>query len=154
MTTRGRRADRDDRGTAVVEFVWLGILLLIPLVYLAATLMRVQAGAFAADTAARAAGRAYALAPDDASGLAAARAAAAQALSDQGLGEVPVRVEVDCTPQPTQCHRGTSVITVRIDADVDLPLVPALLGDGAASVAVSSRHTVPIGRYVATGTGP
>ncbi len=143
---------RDDRGTAVVEFVWLGLLLLVPLVYLAATLMRVQAGAFAADTAARAAGRAYALAPDDASGERAARAAAAQALRDQGLAEVPVRVAISCTPDPGQCHQGASVITVRIEAEVDLPLVPVLLGDGAAAVAVSSRHTVPIGRYVAVGS--
>lgn len=141
----GRR--RDERGTAVVELVWLGILLLVPVVWIVLSLFEVQRGAFATTTAARSAARAYALAPTDAQGLAAARAAARQALDDQGVAPVPVEVEVSCTPYPQQCHNGTSVITVRVSTSVDLPLLPEVLGSGRASFALDATHTVPIGRY-------
>ena len=65
---------RDERGSALVELVWLGILLLVPLVWFVLSVFEVQRGAFATTAAARAAGRAFALAPDDATGR--ARAAA------------------------------------------------------------------------------
>ena len=43
MTPSGRLA-RGEGGSAVVEFVVLGVLMLIPLVYLVMMLARVQAG--------------------------------------------------------------------------------------------------------------
>ena len=75
MTGR-RRALRDERGSAVVEFVVLGVLMLIPLVYLVMMLARVQAGSYAVSQAAREAGRAYvtAEAGDQAAGRAGAAA--------------------------------------------------------------------------------
>lgn len=148
MNPRLRR--RDERGSAVVELVWLGILLLIPLVYVLLSVFRVQAGSFAADTAARSAARAYALAPDDASGQRAADAAVQLAFADQGLEEIPVRVRVTCQPYPDQCHAGTSVITVRITSQVGLPLAPAVFGGDRPSVRVEASHTVPIGQYQET----
>ncbi len=138
---------RDERGTAVVELVWLGVLLLVPLVWIVVSLFEVQGGAFAATTAARSAGRAYALAPTDAAGEVAARQAARQALDDQGLEGVPVTVRVTCTPFPDQCHSGTSIITVRVETSVPLPLVPDFLGGERPGVALDSTHTVPVGQY-------
>ena len=43
----------------MVEFVFLAVLVMVPLFYLVMTLSRLQAGAYAASTAAREAGRAY-----------------------------------------------------------------------------------------------
>ncbi|MDQ1747781.1 MAG: hypothetical protein QOD07_2044, partial [Frankiaceae bacterium] len=37
----------DDRGSAVVEFVWLGVLLMVPLVYVVMAALSVQGAAFA-----------------------------------------------------------------------------------------------------------
>lgn len=145
MTSSTRR--RDDRGSAIVETVWLGFLLLVPLTYVVLSVFEVQRGAFATTTAARSAARAYALAPDDGAGRRAAVDAARQALADQGIDDVPVDVDVSCTPYPAQCHSGTSVITVRIGSRVDLPLVPDVFGGAPPSVSVSARHTVPIGQY-------
>ena len=62
---------RTESGSAVVEVVWLGILLLIPMVWIVLSVFEVQRGAFGVTAAARAAGRAYALAPDDVLGQAA-----------------------------------------------------------------------------------
>lgn len=149
-TTRAR----DERGSAIVETVWLGVLLLVPLVYVVLTVFEVQRGAFATTTAARSAARAFALAPDDVTGERAAAAAARQALDDQGLEGTDVTVQVTCEPF-ADCHSGTSIITVRVDADVVLPLVPDALGGGRPSFALDASHTVPIGQYQEiTGAAP
>ena len=137
----------DERGSALVELVWLGILLLVPLLWIVLSVFEVQRGAFAVTGAARAAGRAYALAPNDAVGQARAESVARRALADQGLEGQEVRVRITCTPSPANCHTGTSVITVRVFSGVDLPLLPDVLGGGAPSFALDAAHTVPIGQY-------
>ncbi len=47
-----------DEGAAIIEFIALSLLLLVPLTYLVVTLSRIQAGAFAAEGAAHEAARA------------------------------------------------------------------------------------------------
>lgn len=149
MTRPGRHGPRrrGEDGSALVELVWLGILLLIPLVWIVVSVFHVQRGAFAVSGAARAAGRAYALAPDDAEGRRRAEAAARRAFADQGVADAPLSVAITCTPYPQDCHSGTSVITVRITSRVDLPLVPDLLGGGSPSFGLDASHTVPIGQF-------
>jgi Flp pilus assembly protein TadG len=139
--------NRDERGSALVELTWLGILLLVPLLWIVLSVFDVQRGAFGVSSAARAAGRAYALAPNDAIGQARAEQAARQALADQGLSGAPVTVTITCTPYADNCHQGTSVITVRVASRVDLPLLPEVLGGQAPSFALDASHTVPIGQY-------
>ena len=56
---------RDERGTALVEFVWLAILMLIPLVYVVLAVFETQRTSYAASAAARSAGRAFVTAPDE-----------------------------------------------------------------------------------------
>lgn len=138
---------RDERGTALVELTWLGILLLVPMLWIVLSVFEVQRGAFAVSSAARAAGRAYALAPNDAAGRARAEAAARRALADQGVEHAPLRLEVRCTPFPHDCHAGTSVITVVVRSRVDLPLMPSALGGRAPGFALDASHTVPIGQF-------
>lgn len=139
-------APRDEGGSAVVELVWVVVLLLVPLLWIVLSVFEVQSGAYGVTSAARAAGRAYALAPTDAEGQASATAAARQALLDQGLpADAPLDVEVSCSPYPN-CHGGTSVITVRVSSRVDL-LVPDVLGGGRPTFALDATHTVPIGQY-------
>ncbi len=145
MTTR---RVRDERGSALVEFSWLAIILLVPLVWVVISVFEVQQGAFATSAAARAAGRAYALAPDDATGEARADAVVRQVLADQGTPGQGARVTVSCRAPGGDCHAGTSVITVRVDSGVDLPFFPAILGGGAPSFSLDATHTVPIGQYV------
>lgn len=138
---------RDQRGSGLVEVVWMSIILLLPLLWVVLSVFEVQRGSFGVSGAARAAARAYALAPDDAAGERRATAVARRALADQGLTDVPVRVTVTCSPYPRDCHSGTSVITVRVDSAVTLPLLPDVLGGGAPTFRLSADHSVPIGRY-------
>jgi Flp pilus assembly protein TadG len=136
---------RGEHGSALVELTWLGVLLLVPMLWIVVSVFEVQKGAFGVSGAARAAGRAYALAPDDAQGRARAEQAARQALADQGLAGAPLTVTVTCTPYPHACRQGTSVVTVRVASRVDLPLLPDVLGGQAPSFALEAEHTVPIG---------
>lgn len=146
---RDRTVDqpRDQRGSGLVEIVWMSVILLLPLLWVVLSVFEVQRGSFGVSGAARAAARAYALAPNDRVGELRAAAVARQALADQGLTDVPVRVTVTCTPYPRDCHSGTSVITVRVDSSVTLPLLPDVLGSGAPTFRLSADHSVPIGRY-------
>lgn len=146
--TSGRGARRrDERGSALVELIWLGILLLVPLVWILLSVFAVQRGAFAVSGAARAAGRAYVLAPSDDTGAERARAAAEQALADQGLRGAPLDVSVTCTPYPHSCHSGTTVVTVHIASSVRIPLLPLILGGGAPRFALDATQVVPVGQY-------
>jgi Flp pilus assembly protein TadG len=70
-----RTCRRDDSGTAIIEFVWLAIILLVPLLYVVLAAFDTQRAAYAASAAARSAGRAFVTAPDQASGYARAREA-------------------------------------------------------------------------------
>jgi Flp pilus assembly protein TadG len=141
------RAVRDERGTALVEVTWLSILLLVPLVYVVLAVFEVQRAAFAVNAAARAAGRAYTLAPSEADAGARARAAADVALADQGLHLAGTAVQLSCSPTPEDCLSPGSVIHVRLAAPVPLPLMPDALGGNTPSIRVEAEHTVPYGTF-------
>lgn len=145
---RRPRRRRDDRGSALVEFTWLGILLLIPLLWIILSVFEVQRGAFGVSGAARAAARAYALAPDDAAGSARGRAAARQVFLDQGVTDPP-SLRFSCPTRGTDgtCHSAGAVVRVDVTTTVDLPFLPSVLGGGAPSFRVSGEHTVPYGTF-------
>jgi Flp pilus assembly protein TadG len=146
VTGRTRRRVRDEEGSALVEFTWLALILIVPLVWIVVSVFEVQRGSFAATAAARTAARAYALAPDDARGRQRADAAVRQVLDSQGTSGQAATVSVRCTTDP-DCHAPTSVITVTVRSGVALPLSPEILGSRAASFSITSTHTVPIGQY-------
>lgn len=89
--------DDPDRGSAIVEFIGLGLLLLIPVIYLVVTVARVQAASFAVVAAAEQAGQAISVleAKDvDRTGIHDVAAVAAQ---DHGFAPQDLTVTVDCS---------------------------------------------------------
>lgn len=118
MAGRGRR---DENGTAIIEFVFLSIVLLIPLVYLVLSLGRLQAGSYAVAAAAREAGRAFVTAEGSEGAMARAEAAAAIAFEDQGFGDEG-RIEISCSSTP--CLTPEARVSVQARVRVPLPLVP------------------------------
>jgi Flp pilus assembly protein TadG len=142
---------RDERGSALVELSWLGILLLVPMLWIVLSVFEVQRGAFAVSSAARSAGRAYALAPNDAVGWSRAETEVRRALDDQGLDGAGFTLRVTCTPFPADCHTGTSTVTVQVSTQVQVPLLPEVLGGDAPSVALDATHSVPVGQYQEVG---
>lgn len=145
MRCIGRR--RDERGNAVVEFSWLAILLLVPLVYVLLGVFDVQRTAYGATAATRAAGRAFIIVPagvteDEA--RARAFEAARVAMKDQGVELEREQVKITCEPA---CLEPGSTVTVELDAEVPLPLIPDALGGERPAIDISASHTEPYGDY-------
>lgn len=137
-----------DDGSASLEFVGAGLLLLVPLVYLVLALSAVQAATLAADGAARQATRVFV----QASSLAEARRAAARAiqvtLADYGLDAAAASVDVRCRPRPSACLTRRGFVTVTIRLVVPLPLQPPVLDTGLpAGVRVSATTTEQVSRF-------
>ncbi len=145
--TAPSRSWRDERGTALIEFIWLGLLLLVPLVYILLAAFDVQRASYAVSAASRAAGRAFVLAPDQTSGLARAEAAARVALSDQGIAVERSTLTVSCAPDPSRCLSPGSVITVSVTVQQPLPIAPAVFGSSTPAVRVTSSHVEPYGTF-------
>jgi len=136
-----------DDGSAVVEFVVLGVLLLVPVVYLVLALGRLQAGAFAVEGAAREAGRAFVTADEEASGRRRAEQAAAVAFADQGFGADAVR-SVSLTCGGGDCLAPDQRVVVRSRLLVSLPGVPRFLARTVpARVEVTATHVATVDRF-------
>lgn len=138
---------RDERGSAVVEFVWLGLLLLVPLVYVLLTVFEAQAAAYGSDAASRSAGRAFVLSPSQDQAYTRAQSAAQVALADHGISAGQVRLEISCLPDPQRCLTPGSTVRVSVTVQKPLPLVPSALGSNAPSVSMSSTHVEPYGPF-------
>lgn len=150
MRRSSRRSDGEEGSIAIEVFV-LGVLLLVPLVYLVLTAAVLQGAAFAAEGAARQAARSIVLAADDAAGRASADAAVRVALADWKVPEGAAEVSVDCRPDPADCltPRGTVRVAVRLAAA--LPLLPpavALHAPGTVPVSASAVQRVSMFRAV------
>lgn len=138
---------RNQRGSALIEVTWLSLLLLVPLLYVVLSVFEVQRSAFGVNAAARAAGRAYATAPDEASGMERAHAAAALALEDQKVDPAKLGLHITCDPDPANCLAPGAVIEVDLEYPVALPLMPSALGGDTPSFRVSASHRVPYGTF-------
>ena len=145
MTRLGR--SRSERGTAIVEFVWLAILLLVPLLYIVLAVFETQRAAYAASAAARSASRAFVTSPDQATAFSRAQTAARLAFDDQGIEAADFRLVISCRPDPRQCLSPGSVVAAEVRAAADLPLMPAALGGSTPRIAVEAIHQSPYGSF-------
>jgi len=133
-----------------VEFVVLGLLLLVPVVYLVIAMGRLQAAAFAVEGSAREAARAFARAPDDGAGTARALTAVRLGLEDQGFDTPAAEVlRLSCDAQP--CLRPEGRVTASVELEVVLPGVPAVVDAAVPTrVTVRSEHVAVVDRFRAS----
>ena len=135
-----------ERGSAVVEFVFLAVLLMVPLFYLVMTVSRVQAASYAASTAVREAGRVYVTAEDESSAGARAEAAARIALEDQGFHTADARLSVGCDGTP--CLRPEGRVELTAVVTVPLPLVPAFARKVVPlELPITASHVAVVDRF-------
>ena len=146
---------RSDRGSASLEFITTGLILLVPLVYLVLAMSALQGGALAVEGAARQAARVYVRAPSEAVAVERAQRAVDVAVADYGLSAGDARVTVDCAAGAGGCLTRRTAVTVTVRLQVPLPLVPDVLGlAGAASVPLESSATQTVSRFWQAETGP
>lgn len=133
---------RAERGSAIVEFATLGVLFLVPTVYLIATLAQIQAATFAVEAGVREAGRVFALADDDAAARFRAEKAVELAAEDQGVEKLP-RLTLDCSASP--CLTPGADVVVRAETKVPLPLMPdSVVSRVGAEVTVRAEQPIRI----------
>jgi Flp pilus assembly protein TadG len=142
-----RRSRRwtDEAGSASLEFITAGMILLLPLVYLVLAVAAIQAGAFAAEGAARQAARLFVQAPDLASAQASAERELQFAMADHGI-DGGATITVTC--RPATCLTRQGFVTVAVDLSVPLPLVPpVLVGDFPLAVPLHATATEQVSRF-------
>jgi Flp pilus assembly protein TadG len=146
---RGISVRDAEEGSAIVEFVFLGVLLLVPIVYLIVALGRIQAGALAVEQGAREAGRAFVTAPDETTAVARARAAATLAYQDQGFA-APGRDQVAIVCNASPCLSANGRVTVKSSITVVLPGVPGFLNRLIpVQVTLSAAHVATVNEFSA-----
>lgn len=144
---------RDDSGAALVDFIGLSLLFLVPVTYLVVTLGRIEAATFAAEAAASSSARAAALSVVDARHAGAhddaawsrsaqdAQGALALALDDFGFDSADATLALGCVGT---CGARGSDVAATVTVSVTLPGVPGL-GDGgllAVTVEASALQAV------------
>jgi Flp pilus assembly protein TadG len=139
-----------ERGSALVEFVFVALVVFVPLVYIVAGFSAVQRGVFAATAAAREAGRAMGTASDAATGEQQALRAAQLAVEDQSVSATDVRVEY--APSGSDCDAAGSYtptlapgeeFSVCVTVTVRIPMLPEFVDSNTATgqfVVVRDRY--------------
>ena len=139
----------DDRGQASLEFLTVGVILLVPLVYLVVAVSVIQAGALGVEGAARQAARVAALAADHEASDVAVDRAVRVTLGDYGVDPAAASVSISCDRR--DCLEPGARVSVSVLARVELPLVPDLLAlDAVGSVPITATATQTVSRF-ATG---
>lgn len=139
--TPDAQAPDGDEGRALIEVIFLAVLILIPTVYILVSFLRIQAATFAVSQGARDAGRVMDFAPTTAIGVARAEEIARLALTDQNIPTdgmdlrfVPVGGDCVASAEVTPTLQAGAVYDVCVIAVVTLPGVP--------SVITGSRNTI------------
>lgn len=146
LLARSRGSGAHEDGNALVEFLGAALILMIPTLYLVLTLGRVQAAAFAAQGAAKDAGRAMSIADTAEDGLARAQAAVGIALTDQGFDDDPAAaLTVECS---AGCVDPGSEIATTVRVDVTFPGLGGSPGSWLPlTIPVTAHVVTPVDEY-------
>ncbi|HET6673615.1 MAG TPA: hypothetical protein VFG92_09590 [Agromyces sp.] len=140
------RSTAGENGSASLEFLTVGIILLVPLVYLVLALAAIQAGALGVEGAARQAARVAVAATAEAESDAAVARAVQVALADYGIDAAAASFTVRC--DRADCSEAGARVSVSVAARVELPLVPDFLALSAVgSVPVEASATQTVSRF-------
>lgn len=130
---------RSEQGSAVVEFLALAVMLLIPAVWFLLAVSQIQAATYAAAGAAGQAARVYA--GSEASPQVRAErseAAVGAVLADFGLEPEQATVSRTCSPD---CEQPGALVSYAVDIRIPLPLIPEFGGWEHSLVSVSASSS-------------
>lgn len=133
-----------EEGSAVVEFIFLAVLLMIPVVYLILTVGQVQGGAYAVVGAADQAAKVFVLSDNPAAAHQAAEQAVALAVTDLGFDAANARLTISCDGG---CLTAGSTVHARVELSVELPGVGAVPGIEATAATVDAAAHQKVGRF-------
>jgi len=133
------RENDTDEGAAMLEFVVLAVVIVVPLTYLLMAVFDIQRTAYGTTSATREAARVFVRADSTAEAEQQARAAAMVSLRDHGVEFEPDDLTISCSASP--CLTPGATVRIAYGTTVRLPLVPAWGGEAFAGVPVSASHT-------------
>lgn len=143
-----RRRIVGEQGSASLEFITVGLVMLVPLVYLVLTMSAIQAGALAAEGAARQAARVFVQADNVADAESAAELAIEFALDNHGLDSADASVVITCMPNPADCLTRRGYVTVTVAVAVDLPLAPPVIsGNFPVQIPLDASATQQVSQF-------
>lgn len=146
MPRRRHWATNDD-GSAALEFITVGVLLLVPLVYLVIALGSIQEHVLGAEAAARHTARAIGQATDSAAASSRTDVVLAGVVDEYGMNPETVRVDVSCRPAVVRCPAAGATVIVTVSTSVSLPFVPPLFGlERAAAIPVEASAAQKMSR--------
>lgn len=144
---RWNRWVTDDEGSAALEFITVGLILLVPLVYLIAALGVIQERTLGVEAAARHTARVISLAPDADAAVARSEQVLAGIVEEYGLDADAVDVSLSCVPAASECPAAGATVTVTVLTRVSLPLMPSLFGlDRSTAIPVEASAVQKISR--------
>lgn len=135
---------RGDEGSAIVEFVFLAVLLMVPVAYLILTVGQVQGGAYAAVGAADQAAKVFVLHKEAPVAHQAAEQAVRLAVQDMGFDPDAATLTITCDPD---CSTAGALVRAHVQLTVELPVVGALPGVNATAATVESSSVQKVGRF-------
>jgi hypothetical protein len=149
---RGEPLLADETGSAALEFIVAGLLLLVPLVYLVLVLGAVQEQTLGAEAAARHTARVIGQAPDAAAAAARGDAVLAGAVREYGMDAGAVDVGITCRPAAAECPAAGATVIVTVRTAVALPFVPPVFGlDELAAIPVEAQAAQKVSRLWGSG---
>lgn len=138
----------DDDGSAAIEFIFVGLLLLVPTVYLVVALGMVQHQSLGAEAGARHIARAISTAVDAAEADAHAQAVLSTVVDEYGFDSDAVEIEIDCPGAASACPSAGTTVVVTVRTAVTLPLAPPVLGlDRLARLPVEAVAVQKVSRF-------
>jgi len=140
-----------DEGSASLEFITAGMILLVPIVYLVLVMSAVQSAALAVEGASRQGARVFVQGDDASSASRSAERAIRFALADYGVDADAATISISCEPDPRDCLARHAYVTVTISASVPLPLVPTAISvDQPIAITLESTATQQVSRFRST----
>lgn len=133
-----------ETGSAIVEFIFLAVLLMVPVVYLILTVGQVQGGAYAVVGAADQAAKVFVLHDDLPTAQASAEQAMHMAVTDLGFDPANAQLTIACDGG---CLTPGTIVTAYVQLRIELPVVGSLPGVTANAATVDSRATQKVGRF-------
>ncbi len=145
-----RRSSRwvtNDDGSAALEFITVGVILLVPLVYLVIALGVIQEQTLGVEAAARHTARVISQAPDVPTAEVRSDAVLAGVVAEYGMDADAVRVGMTCVPAGVDCPSTGATVIVTVATRVSLPFVPPVFGlDRIAAIPVEASSAQKMSR--------
>ena len=133
------------RGSAIVEFTFLALLLMVPVVYFLVTVGQIQGGSFAVVGAADQAAKVFVSQTEPALARTSAEQSVLVALKDYGYPAQAATMDITC--DRADCLSAGATVTVWVRLTVPLPMVP--FGDSLHlnAAVLNASATQVVGRF-------